>query len=206
MALLVCLDRGVVGPRWTARLSSPPSQQAEDLARYHDRSFDVARVIDGDTVVLDVPDGTSPVTKIRLLGIDAPESGQSGDGPMYFADEATALARRSVSGERVIVYLDRRHPSRGMYGRLLAYIELPDGAWLNERMLAEGCAYADLRFGHGYLRRYQQLESRARTLEKGLWASVTREQLPVWLQRMRPELLATDPDGRGETGPIDRTP
>jgi micrococcal nuclease len=183
-----------------------PSQQADDLARYHDRSFGVVRIIDGDTLVLDVPDGTSPVTRVRLLGVDAPESGQSDAGPMHFADEATAFARRSVSGERVRVYLDQGRPTRGKYGRLLAYIELPDGAWLNERLLAEGYAYADFRFGHGYFRKYQQLESSARTFQKGLWAGVTREQLPAWLQRMRPELLATHPDGRGETDPRDRTP
>ena len=125
---------------------------------------------------------------------------------MHFAEESTAFARRSVSGGRAAVYLDQGRPTRGKYGRLLAYVELPDGVWLNERLLAEGYAYADLRFGHGYFRKYQQLESSARTFQKGLWAGVTPEQLPAWLQRMRPDLLAAHPDSRSKTDLRDRTP
>ena len=43
--------------------------------------------------------------------------------------------------------------------RLLAYIELPDGRFLNEELLSEGFAYADLRFRHSYYQKYQQLEA-----------------------------------------------
>jgi endonuclease YncB( thermonuclease family) len=95
-----------------------------------------------------------------------------------------------AAGKRVTVHLDETERTRGNYGRLLAYLELPDGTVLNELLLAEGYVYADLRFRHSYFHKYGQLEASARALRKGLWAEVTRDDLPDWLQRMRPNLLA----------------
>ena len=57
---------------------------------------------------------------------------------------------------------------------------MPNGQSLNELLLAEGYAYADLRFPHSYYYRYKQLEASARVLKKGLWASVTNKRLPSW--------------------------
>jgi len=60
---------------------------------------------------------------------------------------------------------------------------------LNELLVAEGYAYADLRFRHSHYNKYKQLDSAARTQKKGLWAEVTRDQLPQWLQEKKPTLL-----------------
>jgi endonuclease YncB( thermonuclease family) len=60
---------------------------------------------------------------------------------------------------------------------------------LNEVLLADGFAYADVRFRHSLYNRYKQLESAARGQKKGLWAKVRREQLPEWLQEKKPTLL-----------------
>jgi micrococcal nuclease len=149
------------------------------------------KVIDGDTINVDMPDGTVPVTTVRLLGIDAPETA-GGSPAMYFASEATGYLRSLASGHEVTLYLDDEADSRGKYGRLLAYVALPDGRFLGEQLLLEGYAYADLRFRHGYYQRYEQLEAVARSLGKGLWREVSREQLPPWLQRMRQDLLSDD--------------
>jgi micrococcal nuclease len=143
-------------------------------------------VVDGDTLHLDVADASGSVTKVRLVGIDTPELGNSGKEAMYFSREAAAFARRLALSKTVTVYLDERAGSRDRYGRLLAYVELPDGKFLNEELLLEGYAYADLRFRHGYYQKYQQLEASARALRKGLWAHVTPEQMPIWRQRKLP--------------------
>jgi micrococcal nuclease len=144
----------------------------------------VIRVIDGDTLDIDAPDGDAPATRIRLLGIDAPETQEAGGSPAFFASEALAHAQRMAEKVSVTVYLDEDGPSRGKYGRLLAYIEMPDGRFLNEVLVSEGCVYADLRFRHSYYQKYRQLESSARALGKGLWSTVSREQWPAWRQRM----------------------
>jgi Staphylococcal nuclease homologue len=102
---------------------------------------------------------------------------------MYFAEEATAFVKRMALNKEVRVYLDERAGSRDRYQRLLAYIELPDGKFLNEELLSEGYVYADRRFKHSYYQKYLQLEAGARALGRGLWKNVTPEQMPPWLQK-----------------------
>jgi micrococcal nuclease len=186
-ALLISLDKGLVGPKWSG--SSSPRQQstAADFARYDRMESSVVRVVDGDTLHLDIPDGTDRTTKVRLIGIDAPEMGFGGKEPMYFAREATTFATNLTLGRTVIVYLDQVAGSRDKYGRLLAYIALPDGQILNEQLLAEGYAYADPRFRHSYYHKYSQLEASARAVKAGLWAKVSPEQFPAWRQKPQPD-------------------
>lgn len=185
-SLLIGLDRAVMAPRWRHMAAGSAPSAARDNARYHGQTFTVTRVVDGDTLYLDVPDDGAPATKVRLLGIDAPELAHDGASAMYFARQATDYAREQLQGHTVTVYLDETPRTRGKYGRLLAYLEMPDGAFLNELLLAEGYAYADPRFAHSYLQRYRQLEGSARALGKGLWAGVTREQMPRWRQSRAP--------------------
>jgi len=186
-AFLIWLDRSVVSPQWVDSPTSASQAMARDLARYHGQSFSVARMVDGDTLHLDTPDGPNDVTKVRLLGIDTPEMGSDANERMYFAEEAGAFASRLALGKNVRVHLDEQAGSRGHYGRLLAYVELPDGRFLNEELLLQGYAYADLRFKHSYYHKYRQLEASARALKAGLWARVTPERMPPWRQRMQTE-------------------
>lgn len=184
-ALLIWLDRGAVAP-WPNRYAAPSEQSAaQDVARYHRKKFGVVRVIDGDTLHIDAPDHGAPTTKVRLLGIDAPELGHDGVPSMHFAPEAADYVRQRAKDLEVTVYLDETGRTRGTYGRLLAYLETPDGQFLNELLVSEGYAYADPRFPHSYLHRYQQLEGSARALKKGLWANVTPEDMPFWRRSSR---------------------
>lgn len=86
----------------------------------------VASVIDGDTVVLG--DGT----KVRLKGINAPETGEC------VADDATrALRELSRDGLRVEAFGHDR------YGRLLAYLWTPSGILVQEQLVERGLALAN---------------------------------------------------------------
>lgn len=191
-AILALLDRTWSPYRPTGTATARLPATTEDFSRYHGQRFGVVNVLDGDTLEIDAPDLGAQATRVRLLGIDAPETGFVDRRPMHYASEATARARELAGGTDVTIYLQETGPYRGKYGRLLAYIELPDGTFLNETLVAEGCAYADLRFRHGYYQKYQQLESSGRSLSLGLWAQATRDDLPPWLRRMRPKLLAKD--------------
>jgi micrococcal nuclease len=108
---------------------------------------------------------------------------------MYFGPQAADFTTEMTLNKKVTIYLDKNRPTRGKYGRLLAYIELSDGTFLNESLLSEGFAYADLRFRHDFYNKYKTLQAVARQQDKGLWQKVTREQLPQWLQREQPNLL-----------------
>lgn len=184
-ALLIGLDRSITGPRWPRSHSLRQETIAADLSRYDRNTFVVSRVVDGDTLHLDVPDGEDRTTKVRLLGIDAPETGDANKRPMYFADEATRFAADLAVGRAVMIYLDQVAGSRDKYGRLLAYVALPDGRFLNEELLLSGHVYADPRFRHSYFHKYRQLEASARALKAGLWANVKPEQMPPWRQKTR---------------------
>lgn len=188
-AVIIWLDHNPLKRKWLGRPKSKEQATAYDLEKYHKRTFTVVKVIDGDTIDIDIPDANKNYTRIRLWGIDTPETQSQDTGIIYFGPEAAEFAERSALGKQVSIYLEE-HGTRGKYGRLLAYVQLPDGRFLNEVLLTEGFAYADLRFRHSLYQKYKQLESSARRQQKGLWEKVTREQLPEWLQRMEPELLS----------------
>jgi len=188
MVVLIRLDHSPNKRRRQRQPKSEEQARAYDFERYHKKTFSVVKVVDGDTLDIDIGDADKNYTRIRLWGVDAPETRSDELGVMYFGAESTAFATKSALGKQITVYLEE-HRTRGKYGRLLAYVQLPDERFLNEVLASEGFAYADVRFRHSLYRKYEQLEGSARRQKKGLWAKVTREQLPEWLQRMRPNLL-----------------
>jgi micrococcal nuclease len=169
-------------PQTTAEIVS------DDIEKYNAKTFAVIHVVDGDTLDINISDGRYNRTRIRLWGVDTPETKKPNSPVMYFGPEASDFATKIALDKNVTVYLDEKH-TRDKYARLLAYIQLPDGRYLNELLLSDGFAYADLRFKHSFYNKYVQLEASARSNKKGLWAGVTREQLPEWLQREKPNLL-----------------
>ena len=181
LALLIWFDRSPIRRRWQRRPTSGEKAKAYDFEKYHGRTFTVVKVVDGDTIDIDVPDGKYKHTRIRLWGIDTPETKNPKTPVMYFGPEAADFAKELALGKQVTVYLEE-HRTRGYYGRLLAYVQLPDRRFLNEVLVAGGFAYADLRFKHSFSHKYEQLETNARRQKKGLWPKVTRDQLPEWLQ------------------------
>jgi len=161
------------------------SVPGSDQQRYHGRVFAVVKVVDGDTLDLDVADAKSgkDTTRVRLWGVDTPETKHPRHGAMYFGAEASEFARRLALGKQVTVKLEPFEKSRGKYGRLLAYIHLPDGKILNEELLSGGYAYADERFRHVMKGRYLQLQKEAQREKRGLWREVRPEQWPEWYRK-----------------------
>ena len=163
---LCFLDRSYISRSVTKSLQSAQQQDSGDISKYHGRQFTVVKVVDGDTLDIDIPDGKYSHTRIRLWGIDTPETKDPRTGPMYFGKEASDFATKLALGKQVTVLPGKRRKTRDKYHRLLAYIQLPDGTFLNEVLLSEGYAYADLRFKHGLYNKYKQLEAVARSQKK----------------------------------------
>lgn len=160
--------------------------------KYHGKTFTVLNIVDGDTLDLDIPDGKFDHTRVRLLGMDTPETKSPKVPEMYFGRQATQYAIEQAQGKQVTVMLDTVSDVRDIYQRLLAYIHLPDGRILNEELITNGFAYTDLRFQHSDFEKYVQLQDKAVENKTGLWKEVKREQFPKWLQRERPDLLRQD--------------
>lgn len=143
----------------------------DDWHRYHGQTFEVTRAVDGDTLVLNVPDGDEATTRVRLWGVNTAEMNFSDPNklPEPWAQEATDFTQRLTQGQRVTLHL-QDHRLRGGFGRLLAYVELPDGRVLNAELIKEGLSKHDDRWGHDRLQAYDALEDQARQDRRGLWA------------------------------------
>lgn len=98
--------------------------------------FPVVKVVDGDTVMVEI---SGQRRKLRLIGIDAPESVHSDpqknttEGAAASDFLRTLLSDREVRLEYDVGYLDR-------YGRDLCYLYLPDGTFVNEVIVRTGHA------------------------------------------------------------------
>lgn len=162
----------------------PDSLNPDDTARFHDKTFAVVHVVDGDTLDIDAPDpgNGKPKTRIRLWGVDCPEIDHGGGENMHFGPQATVFAKETLKGDvQVVLSPDR---TRDKYGRLLAYIFLePGGTMFNEMLIEEGFAYADPRFDHHYETRFAAAERRAREKKAGLWSGVQLADMPKWRQK-----------------------
>ena len=96
----------------------------------------VLRVIDGDTIEVSM---NGREERVRLIGVDTPETVHPEIGVEPFGPEASAFTKRHLPpGTQVRLELDVQQRDR--YGRLLAYLYLPDGRMLNELLLQEGLA------------------------------------------------------------------
>ena len=92
--------------------------------QYDGRRFDVVAVVDGDTLDVAAPGygpGRGDTTRVRLWGIDTPETAKPflGTSSEPFADEATEFTRRLCLGQTVRLHLEQRQ-LRDKFGRLLA--------------------------------------------------------------------------------------
>jgi micrococcal nuclease len=141
-----------------------------DWRVFHQQTVRVVHVIDGDTVEVQPLTLPGPPTRVRLWGIDTPEIAKpdaaTPDEP--YAREATDLTRRLAQDQPVTLTLEPQRV-RDRFGRLLAYVTLPDGTALNEQLLREGLATADDRWPHTHQTRYGLLQEQARKQRLGLW-------------------------------------
>ena len=102
-----------------------------DTSEEVDRQGLVTRVVDGDTLRARIDGSTE---RVRLIGIDAPERGEC-----YHA-RATALLRTLAQGTVVRILGDSTQRQRDRFGRLLAYVVLPDGVDAGLVLLERGAA------------------------------------------------------------------
>lgn len=126
---------------------SLPSRMIEEI---------VARVIDGDTIEL------SDSTRIRLIGIDTPESGNC------YSDQSTNALRELIEGKNIKLEMDVQEEDK--YGRTLAYIYL-ENIFVNEKMLEDGFAKLltippDVKYSNLFIK----AQNNARNSKLGLWA------------------------------------
>ena len=203
------------------RLGYVPVSPSSDRQLYHNKSFTVIKVVDGDTIDLDVGDGATAYTRVRLWGVDTPETKHPRRGVMYYGPEAAQFTEKLVLHREVTVMLEPFERARDKYGRLLAYIYLPagragvpdpnrrpdeipnldilsrnisSGKMLNEELVIQGYAYADEGFRHVLRGRFLSLQKQAQREKRGLWKNVQPAQWPEWYRKRH------DPDFASGSG------
>jgi len=121
----------------------------------------VARVIDGDTIEL------TSGERVRYLMIDTPESTTTTE---CYGPEAKQLNHDLVEGKDVTLRFDVERMDQ--FGRLLAYVTV-DGVEVNTRIVEGGyaCVLHIPPNGDDRAAEFDELELRARTLGRGLWAA-----------------------------------
>ena len=122
----------------------------------------VERIVDGDTLV--VRGGA----RVRLVQIDAPESGEE-----CYAEAATReLVRLAPPGSRVVLETDPALDRVDRYGRLLRYIH-SDGTNVNVELVRRGAATPWFYGGDRgrYAGRLLAALTTARTAHRGMWGA-----------------------------------
>jgi micrococcal nuclease len=133
--------------------------------------YKVVKVVDGDTVTLEMQ-GVNE--KVRLLGINTPETVDPRRPVQCFGKEASARAKELMSGKIVRLEYDDSQGTRDAYNRILAYVYLEDGVMVNRQLIAEGYAYEyTYMTPYAYQKEFRELQNLARTSKRGLWAPET---------------------------------
>ena len=139
----------------------------------------VTKVIDGDTFKM------SNGEKVRLMGIDTPEkfesdkldrqSGQSGrdkETIKKLGEASSEYVRKLVEGKKVTLVKDPGYDDRDNYGRLLRYIYMEDGTFVNAKILEDGYANVFYSKQISKMDQFKKLEREARENKRGLWGEV----------------------------------
>ena len=141
---------------WTASTVAPSALAAGE--------YQVQRVVDGDTLLLENQ------ARVRLIGVDTPETVKRDHPIEPWGPEASEFTRKFIGTGSVRIELDT-HDRVDTYDRFLAYVYVGD-KMLNEELLRAGLARARTRFGYGasYKRLFVAAEDEAKNFGRGIWS------------------------------------
>ena len=122
----------------------------------------VARVVDGDTLKLEGGE------RVRLIGVDTPETVRPNTPVQFFGPEASAFTKSLCEGQSVRLEYDWQRQDD--YHRTLAYVYLPDGRMVNAELIKGGYGRAYTRFPFKYSDLFREYQRDARQAGRGLWA------------------------------------
>jgi len=127
----------------------------------------ITKVIDGDTV--EIEGGA----RVRLIGIDTPETVDPRKPVQCFGIQASDYAKSLLTG--VAVKLEKDVEDKDKYNRLLRYIYLADGTFVNLKLVAEGYASAyPYPPNIAHATEFKTAQANARMAGLGLWSACNK--------------------------------
>lgn len=139
----------------------------------------VTKVIDGDTFEINSGE------RVRMLGIDSPEKYSSKkldkDSERTKKDKETIKKLGQLSsdyttklllGKEVILISEPKYQDKDKYGRLLRYVYLKDGTFVNKIIVEDGYATAYREYPVSKLDEIIEAEKTAMKNKSGLWGDI----------------------------------
>lgn len=146
------------------------------------KEYTITKVFDGDTFEAEA---NGKKEKVRMLGIDTPEKFDSdkltrdiertkrdSETIKKLGELSSQFTRKLLEGKKVLLEPDKSQDDRDKYGRLLRYVYLEDGTFVNKKIVADGYAVVFRKFNVSKEKELIEAETDARTGKKGLWGDV----------------------------------
>jgi micrococcal nuclease len=132
----------------------------------------VVRVVDGDTILVALAGGREE--RVRLIGVDTPETVKPDTPVQCFGKRASSYSHRLLDGRDVRLVADAEERDR--YGRLLAYVyREPDELFVNAALVSGGYARTlTIAPNDRFAARFAVLAAAARKAGRGLWSACER--------------------------------
>lgn len=128
--------------------------------------YTVIKIIDGDTIEIET------IGKVRLIGIDTPETKDPRKEVQCFGQEATNKITEIIGKGRVFIEYDESQGLTDKYGRTLVYIFLEDGTFINYEMIKQGYAFEyTYNKPYKYQSMFKEAQIDAQSNLNGLWGS-----------------------------------
>ena len=155
------IESGVVGESLLAN---------EDIRK--SPTYQVLRVTDGDTIHINY---NGKNEKVRLIGLDTPETKDPRKPIQCFGREATAKMTELAENKNIRLEFDKTQGERDKYGRLLAFVYSEDSKNLAYEMIRQGYGneYTYNSNPYKYQNEFKEAARKAREENKGLWAENT---------------------------------
>jgi micrococcal nuclease len=133
--------------------------------------YRVTHVVDGDTIEVDLNGANQ---KVRLIGINTPETVDPRKKVECFGKEASAHAKETLTDANVKLEADPTQDDTDKYGRILRYVILEDGTNFNLQQIADGYAYEyTYSKKYRYQKEFRAAQASAKAGERGLWSPAT---------------------------------
>lgn len=130
--------------------------------------YQVTQFDDGDTVIVNMG---GVEEKVRFIGVDTPETKDPRKPVQCFGQAASAFTKTLIADNPVKLESDPTNTNRDRYGRLLRYVYMPDGTFVNQEIIRQGYGFAYVSFPAQKLEQFKAAQAEARTANRGLWAS-----------------------------------
>lgn len=135
-----------------------------------EEAYLVTKVIDGDTIDVEI---NSQVTRIRLIGINTPETSDPRRPVQCFGREAKQYLTDLLENQHISLEADPTQSDRDQYNRLLRYAFL-NGENINLQAIKLGYAY-EYTYDQPYTfqKDFKQAQLEAQESKRGLWSPLT---------------------------------